>query len=124
MAILTEFINFIVPIKVIKAKYPGGWEKCLEDHKRSLGGGVFHDDYLFCDGAMNPLDMKAIVEHWKQLGVEDTYEKDGITYWSDMCVFAGARATRKCEWLVVHRNDTVSHVDEQLRIDYYEDDGI
>ena len=31
MAIITEFINFIVPIKIIEQKYPGGWAQCLYD---------------------------------------------------------------------------------------------
>ena len=29
MAIQPEFIDFIVPIKTIMEKYPGGWEKCF-----------------------------------------------------------------------------------------------
>ena len=32
MAIKLEFFDFIVPIKTIKKKYPGGWEQCLKDH--------------------------------------------------------------------------------------------
>lgn len=33
MAIALEFIDFIVPIALIRQKYPGGWEQCLRDHE-------------------------------------------------------------------------------------------
>ena len=61
MAIQLEFINLIVPIDTIKAKYPGGWEACLEDHKDAIGGRIWYDDYLFRDGAMSPMDMQFLV---------------------------------------------------------------
>lgn len=37
MAIATEFIDFIIPIKVIEQKYLGGSVQCLEDHVDALG---------------------------------------------------------------------------------------
>ena len=40
MAIQLEVINFVVPIKIIKEKYPGGWEQCLKDHENLIGGRV------------------------------------------------------------------------------------
>lgn len=40
MAIDSEFIDFIVPIATIRAKYPGGWDQCLEDHEHLFGGRV------------------------------------------------------------------------------------
>lgn len=30
MAIALKFIDSVVPIHVIRAKYPGGWEQCLK----------------------------------------------------------------------------------------------
>ena len=38
MAIALEFIDFVVPIALIRQKYPGGWEQCLQDHERLIGG--------------------------------------------------------------------------------------
>lgn len=32
MSVESEFIDFLVPIKIIKEKYTGGWEQCLKDH--------------------------------------------------------------------------------------------
>jgi hypothetical protein len=64
MAVQLEFINFIVPIKVIKQKYPGGWEQCLKDHEDLIGGRVWFDEHLLRDGAMNPLDISYLLEEW------------------------------------------------------------
>ena len=36
MAIALEFIDFVVPIALIRQKYPGGWEQCLQDHERLI----------------------------------------------------------------------------------------
>lgn len=41
MTIALEFIDFIVPIAVIKKKYPGGWDQCLKDHENLIGGRVW-----------------------------------------------------------------------------------
>lgn len=68
MAIDTEFIDFIVPIATIRAKYPGGWKQCLKDHEHLLGGRVWYDDYLFRNGAMNPGDIGPKIEAWTDLG--------------------------------------------------------
>jgi len=38
MAIALEFIDFVVPIALIRQNYPGGWAQCLQDHERLIGG--------------------------------------------------------------------------------------
>ena len=38
MAIALEFIDIVIQIPAIHAKYPGAWAQCLEDH--ALWGGV------------------------------------------------------------------------------------
>ena len=107
MAIATEFIDFIVPIEVIRKKYPGGWEQCLKDHESSIGGRIWFDEHLFRDGAMNPMDMKDIVERWEHMGFQLYEEKSGIKYWKDVCVFEGmlGGVTLKCDWLEVDRKN-------------------
>ena len=62
MAIALEFIDFIVPIALIRQKYPGGWEQCLRDHECLIGGRVWFDEQLLRDGAMNPTDIASLVE--------------------------------------------------------------
>lgn len=101
MAIRTEFINLIVPIKVIKDKYPGGWAQCLEDHAELIGGRVWYDDHLFRDGAMNSMDMKSLIEDWEEMGFTLFSEKDGKKCWEDVCVYEGmlGGATMTCNWL-------------------------
>ena len=101
MAVALEFIDFIIPISVIRAKYPGGWEKCLEDHAPLIGGRVWFDEYLLRDGAMNPMDIGRLVDEWAEMGFEPYQDIDGKRIWKDCCVvesmFGGP--TLPCEWL-------------------------
>jgi hypothetical protein len=110
MAIMTEFINFIVPIKIIEKKYPGGWNQCLEDHAELIGGRVWYDDHLFHDGAMNPTDIGSLVERWTAMGFECVGEKNGKKYWKDACVYEGmfGGATLPCDW--IEADEATRHV--------------
>ena len=103
MAIQLEFINFIVPIKTIKEKYPGGWEQCLKDHENLIGGRIWYDDCLFRDGAMNPMDIGQLVEEWKKLGFHTHDGGDSPVKWVDVCVveFMFNGATLPCDWIEV-----------------------
>ena len=113
MAIHTEFIDLIVPIETIRRKYPGGWEQCLQDHAPLLGGRVWHDDYLFRDGAMNPLDMQQLVAAWESRGFTATAELEGKKHWIDFCVhdMLGG-VTLDCRWLVPAGGRTVAHTSD------------
>ena len=108
MAIELEFIDFIVPIATIKAKYPGGWEQCLEDHDYAIGGSIWYDEHLFRDGTMNSRDMKDLVESWQDMGfiTYETDEKGLLTKWIDVCVYERTfgGATLKCDWLAYDSN--------------------
>ena len=112
MAIALEFIDFVVPISVIRAKYPGGWEQCVSDHESLVGGRVWFDRYLFRDGAMNPSDIGHLVEPWAALGFEPTATRDGHQVWNDVCVveamFGGT--TLPCDWLVVDTGQRVAYL--------------
>lgn len=100
MAIALEFINFIVPIRVIEQKYAGGWQQCLRDHAELIGGRVWYDEHLLRDGAMGPWDIEALVKRWQLLGFEATAVIDGVQQWQDFCVAdALGGATLACDWL-------------------------
>jgi hypothetical protein len=103
MAVALEFIDFIVPINLIKAKYPGGWDQCLKDHSALLGGRVWHDDHLLRDGAMSPAGIEALVSEWTALGFEPMREVNGKKTWQDCCVtehmFGGP--TLPCDWIEI-----------------------
>ena len=111
MAIQLEFINFIVPIKIIEKKYPGGWTQCLGDHKNLIGGRVWYDDHLFRDGAMNPTDIGHLVDEWKKLGFHTHEGKNNPVKWVDICVveamFGGA--TLQCDWITVEWITIMQH---------------
>jgi len=110
MAIVTEFLDFIVPIKVIDEKYPGGWAQCLGDHKGLIGGRVWFDKHLFRDGAMNPMDIELLVNHWTDLGSHCITDKNGESEWQDVCVFEGlfGGATLKCDWIDFDKKSRVA----------------
>lgn len=78
MAVALEFIDFIVPIAVIRAKHPGGWVQCLKDHERLICGRVWSDEHLFRDGAMNPKDIESLIDEWKELGFLPMEERDPL----------------------------------------------
>ena len=58
MAIVLEFIDFVVRRATIEEKYPGGWEGCLDDHRNLVAGRVWFDDHLFRVGAMSPMGIR------------------------------------------------------------------
>ena len=117
MAIKLQFYDFIVPIKTIKKKYPGGWKQCLKDHTNLIGGRVWYDEHLFRDGAMSPNDIGYLVEWWRDKGF-DTHDECDNPKWVDVCVvqsiFGGPTLT--CEWIEVRgrtaslKNETIGHV--------------
>jgi len=101
MAVRLEFINFIVPIKVIEAKYPGGWEQCLKDHSRVHGKRVWHDDHLLRDGAMSSSDIELLVNEWTKRGLQPLAMIDGKQVWNDCCVTSMPfdESTSPCDWI-------------------------
>ena len=103
MAIALEFIDFIVPIAVIREKYPGGWEQCLKDHANIIGGRVWFDEHLLRDGAMSPMGIENLIDEWTTLGFQPFEERNGQNFWKDCCVaesiFGGA--TLQCDWLAI-----------------------
>lgn len=101
MAIQMEFIDVVIPISVIKAKYAGGLEQCLEDYKDLIGERVWYDEHLFRDGAMHGRDAEEIVKHWKSIGFDVCEEVDGKpSKWKDVCVHEMIwGATLDCDWL-------------------------
>lgn len=105
MAIALEFINLIVPIRLIEVKYPGGLEQCLRDHEALLGKRVWRDEHLWRDGAMNGMEIGLLIEMWQLKGLKATRKKKGVDQWADMCVvetFFGEDLN--CAWLALdHR---------------------
>lgn len=101
MAIQCEFIDFIIPIDKINSVYPGGFKKFKDDHKQGFFGRLYHDDFLFRDGAMNPIDIDGLVNEWEAMGLKGIKEIDGQEQWLDFCVVEGMYGgpTLPCDWL-------------------------
>jgi len=111
MAINLMFIDFIVPIARIRELYPGGWESCLYDHRRSLGGSVYFDERLFHAGAMDPEAGERLVERWSALGFVAQEVVDGKGVWKDFCVLESLLAPEKAPgWLSVDLEGRAAHL--------------
>lgn len=107
MAIRLEFINLIVPIRIIEQKYPGGWLQLREDTglegDATQAGSYWHDTHLFRDGAMNPTDMALMVHNLENLGFVGLVDVDGKKQWQDFCVISGREPIDPCPWLKISK---------------------
>jgi len=112
MAVALEFISFIVPIKVIRRKYLGGWERCLKDHQHLIGRRVWFDDHLLRDGAMNPQRIESLVHEWTHLGLHSTERLGTRRCWKDCCVVESlvADPTLHCDWLEIGDDGRSAHL--------------
>lgn len=71
MAIYCEFVNLIIPISKIESVYTGGFTKFKEDNAVGFNIGVlWHDDYLFREGAMNLSSLNYRINKWESLGLK------------------------------------------------------
>lgn len=101
MAIALEFLDFIVPVALIRERYPGGWDRCLADHEELLGRRVWHDQHLFRDGAMSPYGIQSLALEWERLGFQGPRSTSTGQVFRDFCVveslFGGP--TLPCSWI-------------------------
>lgn len=112
MAVRLEFINLIVPIKIIEKHCENGFKGFLEDVKEMIGGKIWYDEHLFRDGAMNPMDIESLVDFWTNKGLTPYEEKDGQKCWKDMCAVEGmfGGPTLPCNWIVFDRENNCVHL--------------
>ena len=102
MAIQCEFIDFIIPIDKIELVYPEGFRKFKEDHVQGFSGGrLYHDNFLFRDGAMNYRDIQNLVNKWEEMGLKGITEINSQKQWLDFCIVEGmfGGPTLPCNWL-------------------------
>ena len=105
MAIRTEFIDVIVPRKIIEQKFNGGWEQCLKEHEHLIGKRVWFDQHLFRDGAMNSGDAEEIVKQWEARGFTTCEVVAGQPKkWKEVCVYEWMWGpTLECDWISIDR---------------------
>jgi len=100
MSVALEFINVVVRVDAIKAKYDGGWEKFLKDYEPRIGSIGWYDDNLYREEAMNPNDVRYLVQQWQDNGLA-THREDGgkPVECLDICVCEMFGPTLPCQWL-------------------------
>jgi hypothetical protein len=111
MAIHCEFIDIIIPIANIDKVYPGGFAAYKTDHKDEFNGRMYHDEYLFRDGAMSPQVAQSIVEEWESRGIIPITLIDGTEHWNELCsinILTGL--TRPCIWALYDRKQNCVHM--------------
>ena len=115
MAIKCEFIDFIIPIDKIDLVYPGGFRKFKEDHIQGFSGRLYHDDFLFRDGAMNHMDIERLVNEWEALGLKGIIEIDGKKPWLEFCVVEGmfGGPVIPCDWLEYDRDNNCVYLKDR-----------
>jgi hypothetical protein len=101
MAVRCEFIDLIIPIENIDKVFEGGFEEFKEMESEYFGDVLWHDDYLFRTGAMNPRDIHQLIAQWEDEGLIGVIEENGVKKWKDMCVVEGmfSGPTLPCDWL-------------------------
>lgn len=102
MSVALEFINVLVRIDTIKAKYQGGWEQFLKDYERRIGTIACYDEHLYREAAMNPADVECLVQQWSGNGFQVYREEDGkAVEWLDVCVVELFGPTLVCDWVAI-----------------------
>jgi hypothetical protein len=102
MAIYCEYINLIIPISKIDSVYIGGFTKFKEDNAIGFNMGVlWHDDFLFREGAMNLSSLEFRIKKWESLGLIGLSNLNGKQKWIDFCVFESMfdGDDTNCDWL-------------------------
>jgi hypothetical protein len=118
MAIQCEFIDLIIPIDKIDSVYTGGFRKFKEDHIQGfLCGRLYHDNYLFRDGAMSSTDIGSLVRKWEALGLKGRMEIDSKKQWGDFCVVEGmfGGSTLACTWLEYDRDNNSVYLKDKAK---------
>lgn len=99
MAIELNFISIVIPIKNIEELTNLGGVEGAMNHWNGFGEPL-HDDHLFKESRMNPLDVEQAVNFWESQGLTQYKYVDGRKEWADLCVvdhFLGP--TLPCDWL-------------------------
>jgi hypothetical protein len=110
MAVRIKFLSVVVPIDKINASsIPGGLQGILASNPQIAGKAFWHDDLLFVEFAMNPMDTQALVQQWESHGLVARVEANGARQWKDVCVvdyYEGP--TLPCGWLEFDPNTKVA----------------
>jgi hypothetical protein len=101
MAVRIKFLSVIVPIEKIDASpLKGGLRGILQTQPSLVGKAFWHDDNLFVEYAMNPIDVQSLVQRWESLGLVGRAESNGVRCWKDVCVVDYYNGpTLPCAWL-------------------------
>ena len=114
MALQSEFINIIIPIENIERVYQGGFDAYKVEHEKEFTGRMYHDQFLFRDGAMSLQDTQDIIDKWEALGLVPLKIVDGKEHWNELCVvFMLTGLIRPCDWVMYNSQYGCVHLKGQ-----------
>ncbi|MFA6427233.1 MAG: hypothetical protein WCW16_02175 [Candidatus Magasanikbacteria bacterium] len=106
MAIISTFYSILIPIENLRRVLS---KEQLQEilPKRTCYGGIWFDDYLYCEISMGPADNEAIVEFWKEKGLVPFETRDGKQYWNELCLIPSPdnQPTLPCDWVEIRYED-------------------
>ena len=87
MALKLEFINVVIPLKLIRERLG---QDALDGLIAAAGSTAWHDEYLARFGCMNEIDLDVLLDEWEGRGFVLFEELAGKKRWQDLCVvFSG-----------------------------------
>ena len=100
MTVHIEFLNLIIPIRIIKNKYPGGWKSFLRFYREDIGKIAWFDDHLFRYGAMSAEVIYSELDRLEKLGFISVEQRGDTKFWCDVCVLACLQENKiLCDWI-------------------------
>ncbi len=72
---------------------------------------MYHDEFLFHDGAMSSQAIQSIVEKWESRGLNLRMTIDGVEHWHELCcVDMLTGITLPCTWAEYDRQKSCVHM--------------
>lgn len=105
MAILILYYCVIIPLKNVRRVVSEKEFKDLLACPNNYIDPICFDDYLYKEGSMSPNDNELIIQEWKTKGLVPTEERNGRTYWKDLCLLSidspNNPLSYPCEWIEI-----------------------
>lgn len=105
MALLILYYSIVIPLENLKRVLS------KEELQQTLAipnkpyDWRYHDDYLYKETSMSPMDNELIIKRWEDKGLVATEEKNGQKYWKDLCLLSmdspNDPISYPCDWMEI-----------------------
>ena len=106
MAVKLQFINIIIPVRLMIEKLG---QQVFEDKFNANLDFMWNDGKLYREGCMNEINLRDDLEAWESDGFELFEVIDGRKYWKDVCVvYSGHGPSYPCHWIAYNREKNIA----------------